>query len=81
MSKPMSYAAAANFVEKYAAGEQESLRSALLVLVAGLRWKEEYDGDEEEPALIADAYALVFPMHKGTFRHIASTMRSMSSNT
>jgi hypothetical protein len=80
MSKPISYEAAADLVEQYAEGAEGSLRSALLILVAGLRWKELYDGDEEEPSLIADAYALVFPMHKRTFRELANTMRSMSNN-
>lgn len=78
MSTPISYAVAADLVETYAEGAEGSLRSALLVLAAGLRWKEQYDGDEEEPSLIADAYALVFPMHKRTFRELANTMRSMS---
>jgi hypothetical protein len=51
-----------------------------MVLVAGLRWKQEYDGDEEAPSVIADTYALVFPMHRRTFRELADKMRSMSSN-
>jgi hypothetical protein len=80
MNKPISYAAAADLVEAYAKGEYGSLKSALSVLAAGLRWKEQYDGDDEEPALIADAYALVFPMHKLTFRQLASTMRALSSS-
>jgi hypothetical protein len=79
MPKPISYAAAADLVEAYAKGAEGSLRSALMVLVAGLRWKEQYDGDEEEPSLIADAYALVFPMHKRAFRELANTMRAMSN--
>jgi hypothetical protein len=33
----------------------------------------------EEPSLIADAYALVFPMHKRAFRELANTMRAMSN--
>jgi hypothetical protein len=78
VSTPISYEVAADLVEAYAKGAEGSLRSALLVLAAGLRWKEQYDGDEEEPSLIADAYALVFPMHKRTFRELANTMRSMS---
>ena len=80
MSTPISYAAAADLVQADAEGAEGSLRSALLVLVSGLRWKEQYDGDEEQPALIADAFALVFPMHKRTFRELANTMRSMSHN-
>jgi hypothetical protein len=79
MPTPISYAAAADLVQAYAEGVEGSLRSALLVLVAGLHWKEQYDGDEEEPSLIADAYALVFPMHKRTFRELANTMRFMSN--
>jgi hypothetical protein len=80
MSKTISYAVAADLVEAYAAGAEGSLKSALMVLVAGLRWKQKYDGDDEEPALISDAYALVFPMHKRCFRDLADVLRSMSTS-
>jgi hypothetical protein len=80
MSTSISYAAAADLVQAYAEAVEGSLRSALLVLVAGLRWKEQYDGEEEEPSLITDAYALVFPMHKRTFRELATMMRSTRNN-
>lgn len=78
MPKPVGYAAAADLVEAQAKHEEPSLRSALMVLVAGLRWKDRYDGDDEEPALIADAYALVFPMHKHAFRELANTLRALA---